>query len=187
VTDVVPGRNQLGPVVDAFDTAADELLERLRGHPLADRLFLAATHVGDFSLIWHVVGIARGMIRHRPDQMVALAAALGVESLIVNQGVKRLFRRSRPTSSGDHRLTVRTPSTSAFPSGHASAAAFAAATLIAWDGKRWAPLWVGVAAIVGTSRAYVRIHHPSDVVGGAVIGFVLARLMRPAIHRFAPR
>jgi undecaprenyl-diphosphatase len=187
VTDVVPGRSQLGPLVDAFDAAADELLERLRGHPLADRLFLAASHVGDFSLIWHVVGITRGLIRHRPDQVLALAAGLGIESLVVNQGVKRLIRRPRPTLSGDHRLTVRTPSTSAFPSGHASSAAFAAATLIAWDGRRWAPPWVIVAAVVGTSRAYVRIHHPSDVVGGAVIGLVLAALLRPVIQRFAPR
>ena len=187
MTDVVPGRSQLGPLVDAFDAAADELLERLRGHPLADRLFLAASHVGDFSLIWHVLGLARGLLRRRPDQVIALAAALGVESLAVNQGVKRLVRRPRPTASGDHRLTVRTPSTSAFPSGHASSAAFAAATLIAWDGGRWAPLWLTVAAIVGTSRAYVRIHHPSDVVGGAVIGLALASLLRRAILRFAPR
>ena len=187
MTDVVPGRSQLGPVVDAFDSAADELLERLRRHPLADRLFLAATHVGDFSLIWHAVSISRGLIRHRPDQIIALAAGLGIESLAVNQGVKRLFRRARPTASGDDRLKVRTPSTSAFPSGHASSAAFAAATLIAWDGRRWAPLWLGLAAIVGTSRAYVRIHHPSDVVGGAVIGVALAALLRPVIHRFAPR
>ena len=183
----VPGRSQFGPAVDAFDLAADELLERLRGHPLTDRLFLAASHVGDWSLIWHVAGLTRGLARRRPDQVIVLAAALGAESLIVNQGVKRLFRRDRPTASGDDRYDVRTPSTSAFPSGHASAAAFAAATLIAWDGKRWAPLWLSLAAIVGVSRAYVRIHHPSDVVGGAVVGLLLAALVRPVIRRFAPR
>jgi undecaprenyl-diphosphatase len=44
-----------------------------------------------------------------------------------------------------------------------------------------------MAAIVGVSRAYVRIHHPSDVVGGAVVGLLLAALVRPVIRRFAPR
>jgi len=29
--------------------------------------------------------------------------------------------------------------------------------------------------VVGTSRAYVRIHHPSDVVGGAVVGLALGQ------------
>jgi undecaprenyl-diphosphatase len=183
----VPGRAAFGPAVDAFDAAADELLEQLRDHPVADRLFLAATHLGDFSLIWHLASLIRAIARRRPDQAIVLAAALGVESLIVNQGVKRLFRRTRPTTAGDARLQVRQPSTSSFPSGHASAAAFAAATLIAWDGRRWAPLWISLAAIVGVSRAYVKIHHPSDVVGGAVIGLGLAVLLRPAVLHFAPR
>jgi undecaprenyl-diphosphatase len=186
VTDI-PGRSAFGPAVDAFDAAADELLEQLRDHPVADRLFLAASHLGDFSLIWHIASVVRATARRRPDQAIVLAAALGVESLVVNQGIKRLFRRTRPTPSGDVRFQVRRPSTSAFPSGHASAASFAAATLIAWDGRRWAPLWISLAAVVGISRAYVKIHHPSDVVGGALTGLVLAVLLRPVITHFAPR
>jgi membrane-associated phospholipid phosphatase len=186
VTDV-PGRGDLGPAVQAFDAAADKLLEQLRDHPLADQLFLAATRLGDFSLIWHLASVIRGVTRRRPDQVIVLAAALGVESLLVNQGVKRLFRRTRPTVSGDDRLVVRKPSTSAFPSGHASSAAFTAATLIAWDGRRWAPLWISLAAIVGVSRAYVKIHHASDVVGGAVTGLALAAVLRPIVQHFAPR
>jgi undecaprenyl-diphosphatase len=183
----VPGRADFGPAVHAFDTAADALLEHLRDHPLADRLFLAASHLGDFSLIWHLASLIRSIARRRPDQAIVLAAALGLESLFVNQGVKRLFRRTRPTTSGDERLQVRQPTTSAFPSGHSSAAAFAAATLIAWDGRRWAPLWISLAAIVGVSRAYVKIHHASDVVGGAVTGLALALLLRPVTKRFAGR
>jgi len=180
----VPGQSQFGPQVDDFDERADALLEQLRGHPLADRLFQTASHVGDFSLIWHALGIARGVARRRPDQVVVLAALLGVESLVVNQGVKRLFRRERPTQTGDDRVPVRQPSTSAFPSGHASSAAFAASILASWDGRRSAPLWFAVAAVVGTSRAYVRIHHASDVVGGALVGLLLAALARPLTRRF---
>ena len=180
----VPGQSQFGPQVDDFDERADALLEQLRGHPLADRLFQTASHVGDFSLIWHALGMARGVARRRPDQVVVLAALLGVESLVVNQGVKRLFRRERPTQTGDDRVPVRQPSTSAFPSGHASSAAFAASILASWDGRRSAPLWFAVAAVVGTSRAYVRIHHASDVVGGALVGLLLAALARPLTRRF---
>ena len=58
---------------------------------------------------------------------------------------------------------------------------------LAWDGSRWAPLWISLAAIVGVSRAYVKIHHPSDVVGGAVTGLARAALLRRAILHFAPR
>jgi undecaprenyl-diphosphatase len=107
---------------------------------------------------------------------------LGAESLLVNQGLKRLFRRPRPTVEGDPRYAVRRPLTSSFPSGHASAAAFNAVLLTGWDGRRSAPLWWGLALIVATSRAYVRIHHASDVAAGlatgAVLGLAARRLVR---------
>lgn len=183
---IVPGQSQFGPVVDEADARIDELLERLRGHPAADTLFATASHVGDFSLIWHAVGITRGLATGRPDQAVVLAALLGVESLIVNQGVKRLFRRERPTQTGDDRLRVRRPSTSSFPSGHASSAAFAATVLSGWDSWPWNAVWWKIAAVVGISRAYVRIHHGSDVVAGALLGAALGVAGRAVARRLAP-
>ena len=104
------------------------------------------------------------------------AGLIGLESLIVNQGIKRLFRRARPTTSGDARFTIRTPSTSSFPSGHASAAFFAASVLTYWSGWATAPAWFAVALIVATSRIYVRIHHASDIVGGAIVGAALGQV-----------
>lgn len=179
-----PGSGMFGPEVDRFDQRVDELLERVRNHPAAAKAFQAASHLGDFSLIWHLVGATRGVTSNkRATQAIALSALLGAESLIVNQGVKRIFKRERPTSSGDERFDVRTPSTSSFPSGHASSAVFAATVLSTWDGKKSAPLWFGLAAVVGTSRAFVRIHHASDVIGGAAVGLGLGLLVRPIVKR----
>ena len=183
---VVPGQSQFGPRVDAFDERADDLLEQLRGHPIADRVFSTASHVGDFSLIWHGIGIARGIAKGRPDQVIVLALLLGAESLIVNQGVKRLFRRERPTHTGDDRLRVRRPKTSSFPSGHASSAAFAAMVLSGWDGPKAGMIWWKIAAIVGLSLAYVRIHHGSDVVAGALVGTMLGLVGRRIARQLAP-
>jgi membrane-associated phospholipid phosphatase len=179
----VPGQGNLGSAVDRFDRRADAKLEVVRGNPIVDGVFTTATRVGDFSLIWHVASIVRGVRKRRPDQVVALALALGAESLIVNQGIKRIFRRARPTTSGDPRFPVRKPSTSAFPSGHASSAAFAATILSSWDGPRTRPLWWGLAVVVGTSRAYVRIHHASDVIGGAIVGAGLGALAGRLLRR----
>lgn len=177
-----PGRTSLGPAIAAFDLRADEWIEVLRRHRGVGEVFMLASHVGDFSLIWHVTSVTRGIVTRRPDQVLALAVALGAESLIVNQGIKRIFKRPRPTVQGDVRYPVRRPLTSSFPSGHASAAAFAATILVGWDGRRSAPLWVGLATIVGTSRAFVRIHHASDVIGGAAVGTALGFVARRAIR-----
>ena len=42
------------------------------------------------------------------------------------------------------------------------------------------PLWYAIALVVATSRAHVRIHHASDVIGGIATGIVLGRLFRTA-------
>ena len=179
-----PGRARFGPFVEQLDDAADRWLEQFRGHQALDRVMTFATHAGEFSAIWHVSGVVRGLARGRPDQIVALAVGIAAESLIVNQGLKRIFRRHRPTTSGDHRFEIRTPITSSFPSGHASAAAFATVCLVGWDGRRWAPLWIPMAAIVAVSRPYVRIHHASDIAGGVVAGAAMGVVTRRIFRRF---
>lgn len=161
-------------LVASFDTWGDERLERLRGHAIADPLFSSASFVGDFSAIWHVIGIGRAVIDHSKwRQSLAMSALIGAESLLVNQGVKRLFRRIRPTETGDPRFRVRRPSTSSFPSGHASAGFFSAAILTTATGASMAPVWYSVAVVIAVSRVYVRIHHLSDIVGGAALGAIL--------------
>jgi membrane-associated phospholipid phosphatase len=166
-----------GPFVAEFDQWFDDALDHLRGNPVADRIFYTASAVGDWSMLWHLIGAARAAIE--PSRLVdggRLSATLALESLLVNQGVKRLFRRRRPVFDGSHPHRLRTPSTTSFPSGHASAA-FCAATLLS-EGTAAAPLWYGLAAIVAVSRPYVHIHHASDMVGGAVIGYVAGRVAR---------
>jgi membrane-associated phospholipid phosphatase len=182
-SDDVPGQHQLGPAVERFDEVVDQALERVRGNVVADRVFTTASHVGDFSLIWHVCNLALGIVRRRPKQVATFAVLIALESLVVNQGVKRLFHRPRPTPGGEEGLSVRQPSTSSFPSGHASSATFAAALLAPRAGAAAGAIRVAT-GIVATSRAYVRIHHASDVVAGLITGSLLAALTRRLLKRF---
>jgi undecaprenyl-diphosphatase len=180
----IPGLDHLGPTVARLDEWFDARLEGLRGNPLADRIFHSASHLGDFSLIWHIAAAARGLSSERAAaESLMLSALIGAESLIVNQGVKRLFGRTRPTTGGDHRYTVRAPSTSSFPSGHASAAAFAARLLAEESPTFVRPFWYGLAAVVALSRAFVRVHHASDVLAGIVTGLMLAAIARRLVRR----
>lgn len=168
---------------ERFDAAGDKFLEPLRRRKLSVALFGVASFVGDFSIVWHVIGFLRAIgSSDRLREAIALSCALGVESLIVNQGIKRLFRRERPTTSGDHRFDVRTPKTSSFPSGHASSATFAAVVLTSFVGWPLSLLWWMLAATIALSRAVVRIHHVSDVLAGIVTGALLACIAVPIIN-----
>ena len=169
--------------MNAFDDTGDRLLEPLRTNKFSHRLFGFASTIGDFSIVWHIIGFTRAIgSTERLQQAVALSLALGVESLVVNQGVKRLFRRERPTTSGDHRFDIRTPRTSSFPSGHASSATFACILLTSFSGFPVAIAWIAIASIVALSRVVVRIHHLSDIIGGIITGALLATVALPFIH-----
>lgn len=157
--------------VRSFDTSVDHWFDRLRGVPVADRVFYGASAVGDFSLIWHLVAAAGALGGERRErEAVRLAVALGVESVLVNGVVKSLFRRTRPEWAAPAGRKLRRPRSSSFPSGHATSAFMAATVLGTGRSGAKRAAWYAVAAVVAASRVHVKIHHPSDVVAGAVIG-----------------
>jgi undecaprenyl-diphosphatase len=89
-------------------------------------------------------------------------------------------RPERPETDEPLPFGMRIPITSSFPSGHATAA-FTAATILARTGGG-DPLWYALATVVAGSRVYVKMHHSSDVVAGALVGLALGR----AVRRFFP-
>ena len=169
-----------GPV-ERFDAAVDRGLDHLRGHAVADRVFYGASALGDHSMIWVMLAALRGL-RSDEDWHAAVRAGAGIaaESAIVNLGIKSLFRRTRPRHEQPRPYKLRTPLTSSFPSGHATAA-FCAAALLS-DRDPWWPVYYAAAAVVATSRVYVRVHHASDVAAGVLVGAALGRMAR----RLAP-
>ena len=170
-------------IVD-FDEAIDQRVDRVRGHQTIDRVMYGASELGDWSLLWHLLGVGQALLPGR-DAMTAVrfSAILGAESLLVNGAVKSLFNRHRPVWEEDrprpHR--IRRPVTSSFPSGHASAA-FTAAGVLSQGDPLW-PLYYGLAAVVASSRVYVKMHHASDVIAGAAIGVGLATFARRRLRK----
>lgn len=164
--------------IHRFDRAAEDLADRVRKVPGADRVFYTASAFGDFGLMWVIFALLRALRGGRDDERAALRAiaATGIESFLVNVLLKSVFRRKRPVEQVEHPLPLRQPLTSSFPSGHATAA-FCGAVILSED-DALAPLYFGAAAVIAASRVYVKIHHASDVVGGVVVGIMLGKIAR---------
>ena len=166
-----------------IDEAVEAAFEPLRGNPQADRAAAVLSNLADYGLIWVVLAGLKAR-RRGPDRrraVVALAAA-GFSSLIVSRVVKDAIARERPD---EHLvMTVRTPSSSSFPSGHTLAAFCTAFVLADTDAQTVAN--VGFAAAVAASRVHLRAHHPTDVIGGAAIGSVLGLGLRPVVNLITP-
>ncbi|HZN14867.1 MAG TPA: phosphatase PAP2 family protein [Acidimicrobiales bacterium] len=169
----------MGRLAD-FDNRVDDALGRLRGKRWADRLFYSASAIGDHGMLWVLLAGVRAL-RGPQHRKAATRAAIGVgvESLIVNIGIKSLFRRRRPRPADDfvHPHHLRIPLTSSFPSGH-STSAFTAATLLSDGDPAMAPVYFAAATVVAASRVYVKIHHASDVIAGIGVGLALGQIGR---------
>lgn len=157
--------------VRGFDDAVDELFEPLRGSKGFDRVAYLASELADYSVGWHILNAATALVNPRLERKaLRMALTLGAESIIVNGGLKPIFKRERPADWEDAAsLQVRRPKTASFPSGHASSGAVAA-ILLSDAVPALKPLWWGAATIVAGSRVYTRMHHASDVAAGAVVG-----------------
>lgn len=157
-----------------FDSRFDRLVEPIRNVRAAVLIFMIASAIGDFGLVWHAIGLIRAIgSMDRFYEALIFSSMIGIESLLLNQGIKRFFGRTRPTESGDIRIAVRTPRTSSFPSGHASSAFFSALVLTHWVTWPWTICIYLLAIVIATSRVGARIHHASDVLAGAIAGTLL--------------
>jgi undecaprenyl-diphosphatase len=169
--------------VNRLDEAIDAAFEPLRERPEVNQAAAVVSNLADYGFVWVLLALAKARRRGpgRRRAVVALGAA-GFSSLLVNRAVKAAVARERPDAHLD--AAVRAPSSSSFPSGHTLAAFCTAFVLSESDAQTAAN--VGFAAAVAASRVHLRAHHPSDVVGGAVIGSVLGLGLRPIVNLVAP-
>ena len=165
--------------VDRFDEMVDRWFDRLRGTEPTDRIMYAITELGDFGLIWVLLGWLRGL-RSEDDARAAvrLTAALAAESVLINGVVKNLFKRERPVVQEERPHRLRIPLTTSFPSGHSSTAMLAGVLLAQRSSRPTKLALFGLGGLVASSRVYVRIHHASDVVGGLAVGLGLGAVAR---------
>lgn len=168
---------------DTIDERFDVHWSRLRGKVHLDRVFYTASEVGDFGMIWLAIGASQAAFgpNAKTHDAIRLAAALGLESILVNGAMKSLFRRERPAWEQERPHHLRKPRTSSFPSGHASSAMTAAILLSDSFPKPVVPLIWGMAAVVAFSRVHVKIHHVTDVAGGLVVGLVYGATVRALV------
>jgi undecaprenyl-diphosphatase len=111
-----------------------------------------------------------GAERHLGLTVLMASAA----SHVAVQVLKRAVARPRPCDAAGVPLAlIELPDPYSFPSGHAAAATAVAATIsLAHPGL--APALLPLAALVARSRVTLRVHHPSDVVAGALLGLSAA-------------
>jgi undecaprenyl-diphosphatase len=165
-------------VTNAFDQAVDRAADAIR-NPAMDRVMYTLSSAADHSILWFVIGGARGVAARDPAFVAKFATVMGLESALTNGLLKGFVGRTRPTheiAEGPLPYGMRRPITSSFPSGHATAA-FTAASILAATG-RGSVRWYLLAGVVASTRVYTKMHHASDVLAGAALGLAMGHAAR---------
>lgn len=158
---------------DQFDVAVELAVHRLDSTP-ADIVFRGATIIGSDIVIWPVIAVLFGVCWWQGRRAIAwILIGEAIAEIAMNNLLKALFTRPRPTLFDK----IGLPASWSFPSGHAMSAMAIwggiAAVLVALAPAR-KPLIVPLAALlvvlIGTSRVYLGVHWPSDVLGGWLAG-----------------
>jgi undecaprenyl-diphosphatase len=124
-----------------------------------------------------VIAAVLAIVWKRYDVFLLTLLAVAIADLAAAE-LKGVFDVERPSSRyAEPRPLVHAPLDGSFPSGHA-ATSFAAATVLTFARPRWAPAFFLLALAIGFSRIYVGVHYPLDVVGGAVLGILVATALR---------
>jgi membrane-associated phospholipid phosphatase len=178
-----------------FDTKAIEWARRepLWLHDFADEITnygRSSTFLYPFGIVLLVLAAALSPSLTKMSQGVLAALAVRFGFLFVAIGlpslfatiVKRLIGRARPYV-GNHddpfayMPLIWKPEYASMPSGHATTA-LAAAIAIGAVWPRLRPVMWIYALVIMASRILIFVHHPSDVLGGAVVGIVGALMVR---------
>lgn len=176
----------------SLDTNLFFLINHLPHNFLLDNFFGLLSFISEYGAIWFVLtflfflknlvsqGASQGVtLRSCEARKLAMIWLTGLISLALAFFLKEIFGRIRPEFILPNVILPFGPDASfSFPSGHALTS-FVMAKLLVKLGKfdkLGKGLIYGLAVFISFSRIYLGYHYPLDVVAGAVIGIIVAKI-----------
>ena len=141
--------------------------------PLLNKIMITVSRSGNLGIIWWAVClmfIMRPMWRATGYNFVL---GLSLAHIMGEMIIKHIVKRVRPCHRlGDDEQLINRPRFYSFPSGHTTASfSFVGVALLRCSLFAFLPILI-LASMIGFSRVYLRVHYLTDVVAGALLGFV---------------
>ena len=153
-----------------------EILYALNGihSEVLDKIMIGITYLGEKGIFWISIGVILLFFKKTRKCGLFMLIAMGLGLIIGNGILKNVVARQRPCwLDPTINLLVKNPKDFSFPSGH-TLASFEAAITIMFFNRKWGSAALVTAILIGISRLYLFVHFPTDVLGGAILGTIIA-------------
>ena len=145
---------------------------RKNNNVFLNSIMIAASFIGNGGMVW--LFIAAMLLRKPSGKIFAflIIGSLITEFIIVEVIIKNIVKRARPIVEDiSQKMLIKLPITYSFPSGH-TASSFAVTTVLALLSSHLFFAALPIAILISFSRVYLRVHYPSDVIAGVLVGFI---------------
>ena len=161
------------------------------GCPFLDAVLSTVTRLGDYGWFWIVVAAVLLLFPRTRRMGIEMGLALLLGAIVCNLILKNVTARPRPYEiDAAVELLVPREHNWSFPSGHAAVSFEGAVTILRHD-RKWGCAALVLAVVIAFSRLYVRVHYPTDVLCGTVIGicstFLAAKIVGVIWEKIASR
>lgn len=144
---------------------------------LLDLIMITVSKIGNVGMVWIAMALALMLSAKSRRCGFLMLVSMAICLLFGNVFLKNLIARERPCWIDlSVPLLIPNPTDYSFPSGH-TMHGFAAATVVFLHNRRAGILALCLAALIAFSRLYLFVHFPSDIVGGMIIGILVALLV----------
>lgn len=158
-----------------FDIGVLYLIQDSLRSPILTSFLEFMTDLGNNGYVWIALAVLLMTIRKCRKAGLTTMLALVINVILANGILKHLVQRPRPFDTyGGLQVLIHRPADWSFPSGHASASFAAAFVLYHYLPKKFSIPALILATLIAFSRLYLGVHYPSDVIGGAAIGYLTA-------------
>jgi membrane-associated phospholipid phosphatase len=166
-------------ILNNFDTQLFLFFNVTIANPFFDLLMPFVTNKWTWAPVWlaTVIGLIWKGGKKGVWIVLVVIVTVAITDLTGHRVLKKNIKRIRPCNAIEQvHLTVRKSKSYSMPSNHA-ANFFALATLFSFFFRRYKKVFFSLAALVAFSRVSVGVHYPFDIMAGALLGYLVARLM----------
>lgn len=172
----------------ALDQQLFLLINHLPHTSLSNAIALAISGVGTAGIIWFFFAVLLFLRGEKKATwfFAPILAAGGTSLLLIEQIIKPMIARPRPTLEIGAIILGRNLADYSFPSGHATIA-WAMAVVLTNKKPQWKMIFYTLAFLISVSRIYIGKHFPLDVATGGVLGWSIGITTLSLEHRFFNR